>query len=290
MNYDEIWRPLAQRYGSGEARAIARYVLDTLFGLSLTDIAGGAVERLSEHDQQQLATVMKRLEEGEPVQYALGTAFFGMRQFHVRKGVLIPRPETYELCQWIIESVSNGKADGNEEPLHILDIGTGSGCIACTLAAELPHAAVTACDISEDALSVARENAELNHVGITFQHTNILSEADRSRLATPGSLSVIVSNPPYICNKEAKDMEPHVLDNEPHVALFVPDDDPLLFYREITRFASKALKPGGMLFFELNALYAEDTLKMVCSMGFTNVTLRNDQFGKPRMLCGKKEH
>lgn len=294
MNYDEIWRPLAQRYGSGEARAIARYVLDTLFGLSLTDIAGGAVERLSEHDQQQLATVMKRLEEGEPVQYALGTAFFGMRQFHVRKGVLIPRPETYELCQWIIESVSNGKADGNEEPLYILDIGTGSGCIACTLAAELPEAEVTAWDISDDALRIAAENAKRNNVSVTFEKVDALNppllHREGAGVGLPElGLHIIVSNPPYICNKEAKDMEPHVLDNEPHVALFVPDDDPLLFYREITRFASKALKPGGMLFFELNALYAEDTLKMVCSMGFTNVTLRNDQFGKPRMLCGKKE-
>jgi release factor glutamine methyltransferase len=221
----------------------------------------------------------------------LGEAEFGGRIFHVEPGVLIPRPETYELCQWILALGEHNETQDNGRNPSILDIGTGSGCIACTLAAELPEAKVTAWDISDDALRIAAENAKCINVSVSFEKVDALNppllHMNGSEVGLAG-FDIIVSNPPYICNKERATMERNVLDHEPSLALFVPDDDPLLFYRAIARFAYNALLPEGKLFFELNALYAEETRQMLCDMGFTNVELRNDQFGKPRMMKAAK--
>ena len=231
MNYDELWRRLAQVLDEGEAKAIARMVYEVRYGLSPSDLFLGKDTQLSTDDQKLLEEIAKRLLQQEPVQYVLGEAEFGGKTFHVEPGVLIPRPETYELCQWIIEE--RGKKQSAEgcllpkgckkEESDILDIGTGSGCIACTLAADIPHAQVTAWDISDNALRIASENAKRTHVHVSFEKVDALN------IPSTSQFDIIVSNPPYICDKERAAMERNVLEHEPELALFVPDDNPLLF-------------------------------------------------------------
>ena len=224
----------------------------------------------------------------EPVQYVLGVAEFGGRQFRVAPGVLIPRPETLELCQWVQEERKEERLRvgerslgmrGERRGITILDIGTGSGCIACTLAAELPVAQVTAWDISEAALSVARENAKRTNVHVSFEQVDALNIP-----LTPDKWDIIISNPPYICEQERAAMERHVLDYEPSLALFVPDDDPLLFYRAIADYARQSLTAGGSLFFEINPLYAEQLKSLLSAMSYHHIEVRDDQYGKPRMI------
>ena len=164
----------------------------------------------------------------------------------------------------------------------ILDIGTGSGCIACTLAAELADAEVTAWDISDDALRIATENAKRTNVHVSFEKVDVLNTSLLNRERPATGLDIIVSNPPYICNKERATMERNVLEHEPELALFVPDDDPLLFYRTIARFAAKTLNPGGALYFEINPLYVSEMQQMLSEEGFSHTEIRNDQFGKQR--------
>lgn len=280
MTYNELWRQLTQVYDDYEAKAIARMVYEVRFGLMPSDLFIGKDTQLSTDDQKLLAEITQRLLTGEPIQYVLGEAEFGGRTFHVEPGVLIPRPETYELCQWIMEERRGKKEEGRNT--SILDIGTGSGCIACTLAAELADAEVTAWDISDDALRIATENAKRTNVHVSFEKVDVLntSHLNRERLAT--GLDIIVSNPPYICNKERATMERNVLEHEPELALFVPDDDPLLFYRTIARFAAKTLNPGGALYFEINPLYVSEMQQMLSEEGFSHTEIRNDQFGKQR--------
>ena len=305
MTYEELWHRLTPLYEAGEAKAIVRWVLDVRFGLSWTEILCGKVTELSAHDQTELEKIMQRLEKGEPIQYIIGvTDFFG-RQFHVAPGVLIPRPETEELCRWILASDKHGLTRTFRESLHqsdaevrispsqsdanILDIGTGSGCIAITLALELPDAKVTAWDISDDALRIAADNAKSLGANVTFEHRDILEKSLTSHLSplTP-QFDLIVSNPPYICEKEKSTMERNVLDHEPHLALFVPDDDPLLFYRAIAQYAVEAQKPQGSLFFELNPLYADDLAQELSMMSYHDISIRRDQFSKPRFLKATK--
>ena len=276
MNYEEFWHRLTPIYDADEAKAIARLVLDVRFGLSWTDIICGKTDSLSADEQDELEHLVQRLETGEPVQYVLGEAEFGGRTFHVEPGVLIPRPETYELCHWVWEEGGKRKMEGD---YNILDIGTGSGCIAITLAAEIPNAQVTAWDISDEALRIASENAKRTNVHVSFEKVDVLN----FQLSILNfQFDVIVSNPPYICNKERTGMERNVLEHEPELALFVPDDDPLLFYRAIARYAARALKPNGQLFFEINPLYADEMQQMLCEEGFSHIEVRNDQFGKQR--------
>jgi release factor glutamine methyltransferase len=282
MSYDEFWQSLQKRYDKGEARAVARYVLETAFGFSLTDIVCGAVEQLSNKDQHRLRNIQQRLLNGEPVQYVVGVADFGPRQFQVAPGVLIPRPETYELCQWII-------SNAGKHTLHILDIGTGSGCIACTLASEIPQSNVEAWDISERALEIAGNNAKRSNVHVSFKQVDALHLTAEILQQKSNAIDIIVSNPPYICNKEASFMEPHVLEHEPHLALFVPDNDPLLFYRSIAHFAQQSLVPGGCLYFEINPLYLDQMLFMLNQTGFVQIEHRIDQFGKPRFIKAQKK-
>lgn len=276
MTYRELWRTLEPLYGNGEARAITDYVLDVCFGLSKADILCGAVEEMTAEKTAELNKIFGRLMEGEPVQYVLGRAEFCGRWFSVRPGVLIPRPETEELCAWI---TADSKASASPK---VLDIGTGSGCIAITLQLDMPESKVTAWDISADALDVARENAQLLGANVNFVKQDALNAKPE------GEWDVIVSNPPYICEKEKKDMAVNVLEHEPHTALFVPDADPLLFYRAITRLAVRTLNKGGRLYFEINPIYADDTCRMMRAEGMTAVELRSDMYGKQRMAKGVK--
>lgn len=276
MTYRELWRTLEPLYGNGEARAITDYVLDVCFGLSKADILCGAVEEMTAEKAAELNKIFGRLMEGEPVQYVLGRAEFCGRWFSVRPGVLIPRPETEELCAWI---TADSKASASPK---VLDIGTGSGCIAITLQLDMPESNVTAWDISADALDVARENAQQLGANVNFVKLDALNAKPE------GEWDVIVSNPPYICEKEKKDMAVNVLEHEPHTALFVPDADPLLFYRAITRLAVQTLNKGGRLYFEINPIYADDTCRMMQAEGMTAVELRSDMYGKQRMAKGVK--
>lgn len=276
MTYRELWRTLEPLYGNGEARAITDYVLDVCFGLSKADILCGAVEEMTAEKTAELNKIFGRLTEGEPVQYVLGRAEFCGRWFSVRPGVLIPRPETEELCAWI---TADNKASASPK---VLDIGTGSGCIAITLQLDMPESKVTAWDISADALDVARENAQQLGANVSFVKLDALNAKPE------GEWDVIVSNPPYICEKEKKDMAVNVLEHEPHTALFVPDADPLLFYRAITRLAVQTLSKGGRLYFEINSIYADDTCRMMRAEGMTAVELRSDMYGKQRMAKGIK--
>lgn len=276
MTYRELWRTLEPLYGNGEARAITDYVLDVCFGLSKADILCGAVDEMTAEKTAELNKIFGRLTEGEPVQYVLGRAEFSGRWFNVRPGVLIPRPETEELCAWI---TADSKASGSPK---VLDIGTGSGCIAITLQLDMPESKVTAWDISADALDVAHENAQQLGANVNFVKQDALNAKPE------GEWDVIVSNPPYICEKEKKDMAVNVLEHEPHTALFVPDADPLLFYRAITRLAVQTLSKGGRLYFEINPIYADDTCRMMRAEGMTAVELRSDMYGKQRMAKGVK--
>ena len=293
MTYEDSWHRLSSLYDTDEAKAIVRWVLDVRFGLSFTDILCGKVSELSADDQEELEKIMLRLEKGEPVQYVIGVADFCGRQFHVAPGVLIPRPETAELCRWITSHGDRHSVRSNLteclSPCEVIDIGTGSGCIAITLALEIPEAKVTAWDISDEALHIAQENAKALEAEVIFEKKDVLiiipeQSSPTHSLSLTSKYDIIVSNPPYICDKEKEAMEKNVLEHEPHLALFVPDDDPLLFYRAIAKYALEALKPDGMLFFELNPIYAEDTESMLLDMGFKYTELRKDQYGKLRFL------
>ena len=279
--YQEFWQSLTPLYDAGEAQAIVRTVLDVEYGMTLTDIICGKVNELSSDEERNLEEIITRLQNGEPVQYVLGEADFAGRTFHVEPGVLIPRPETAELCQWIEEDVSSLEAD---ERKHILDICTGSGCIAITLGLTIPNSEVTGWDISEDALRIAQGNVEMlkaGNVRIEYQDALMLPKAAEAA-------DIIVSNPPYICEKEKADMEKNVLEHEPSIALFVPDEDPLKFYRAIAEYASSALKSEGALYFEINPIYEKETREMLEELGFKDIETKEDAFGKKRMMKAKK--
>ena len=278
--YQQFWQSLTPLYDAGEAQAIVRTVLDVEYGMTLTDIICGKVNELSSDEERNLEEIITRLQNGEPVQYVLGEADFTGRTFHVEPGVLIPRPETAELCQWIEEEVSSLKAD---ERKQILDICTGSGCIAITLGLTIPNSEVTGWDISEDALRIAQGNVEMlkaGNVRIEYQDALMLPKAAETA-------DIIVSNPPYICEKEKADMEKNVLEHEPSIALFVPDEDPLKFYRAIAEYASSALKSEGALYFEINPIYKKETREMLEELGFKDIETKEDAFGKKRMMKAK---
>lgn len=297
MTYNQLWHSLTSIYDEGEAKAIVRTVLDVVFGLSMADVCSGKVTQLSEEECSLLEEMMHRLQKCEPVQYVTGVARFGGRTFRVRPGVLIPRPETEELChriraihnsQFTIHNSPFAIAEGDSfnithSTFHILDIGTGSGCIAATLALDCPETAVTAWDLSSVALTVARENAERLGARVHFVRQDALNPPpDRDRW------DVIVSNPPYICRREQASMHRNVTDYEPEMALFVPDEDPLRFYRAISGYAAEALRVGGLLCFEINPRYWADIADMLSALGFTDVEVGKDAFGHERFVIGRR--
>ena len=375
MTYSEIWHRIATSYDDGEARAIARILIEELFGLSYADIVCGATEQLSADDTLRLDTAVRRIEQGEPLQHVLGYADFCGNRFSVNGSVLIPRPET----EWLVDEgakLMDGCIASDEtqhkaphSPKRILDIGTGSGCIAISLKLRLGDAYVEAWDISEEALRTAQDNADALKAEVVFRKRDALraegeclqggalvssaptgqamdsinsnegalvssapteqtmdsinsnegalvssaptgqtmdsinsnegalvssapteqamdsiNYSEANILAAPWDL--IVSNPPYICNSERSAMDDNVLLHEPHTALFVPDDDPLRFYRAIARYALLTLNTGGSLLFECNTRYAEATGAMLRDMGFEEVTVSDDCFNLPRFVRG----
>ena len=366
MTYSEIWHRIATSYDDGEARAIARILIEELFGLSYADIVCGATEQLSADDTLRLDTAVRRIEQGEPLQHVLGYADFCGNRFCVNGSVLIPRPET----EWLVdEGAKLMSTTATSSPKRILDIGTGSGCIAISLKLRLGDAYVEAWDISEEALRTAQNNADALKAEVVFRKRDALraegeclqggalvssaptgqamdsinsnegalvssapteqtmdsinsnegalvssaptgqtmdsinsnegalvssapteqamdsiNYSEANILAAPWDL--IVSNPPYICDSERSAMDDNVLLHEPHTALFVPDDDPLRFYRAIARYALLTLNIGGSLLFECNTRYAEATGKMLSDMGFEEVTVSDDCFGLPRFVRG----
>ncbi len=274
MSYEEFWRPLTAVCEAGEAKAVTRLVMETLYGLTYADLLCGRMQTLPE---APLRNVLSRLLQNEPVQYVLGQADFCGRTFRVGPGVLIPRPETEELCRWIIGSTQGGA--------RILDIGTGSGCIACTLAAEIAGSRLSAWDVSETALATTADNARRLGVEVNVMRMDALHPTPPAGPAW----NTIVSNPPYICQQERAEMRPNVVDYEPEEALFVSDADPLLFYRAIAAYAAKALVPGGRLYFEINPLYAKPLQDMLRQAGFGKAEIREDQFGKQRFISVCKQ-
>ena len=270
-SYQELWHRLAAVYDDREAKAVAQWLLDTAFGLSMADVLCDGLARLTPAEHERLELMLARLEQGEPVQYVVGKADFCGRQFQVEPGVLIPRPETAELCQWIVDDVSRSAP-------AILDIGTGSGCIAVTLALDIPDSRVTAWDISEPALRIARQNAATAGAAVALERCDALCPTAFA------PWDIIVSNPPYIYSKERAAMTRNVLDYEPREALFAPDDNPLLFYQRIADYARRTLTPGGSLYFELNPLLADAVGDYLQRCGLRQPQIREDQFGKRRFI------
>lgn len=265
---------LAERFSQREAEQLMRILLEDLFGIDLQRQLMEPDLRVDELQHAQLRTSVDRLLAGEPVQFVTGVAHFDDMVFQVNPSVLIPRPETEELVWKIAAQLPT------DCPLRLWDIGTGSGCIAIALAKRLPMADITAFDVSEEALATARRNAERNQATVTFVRDDVLHPLDE-RWNEP--VDVVVSNPPYIRESEKASMEQNVLDYEPGTALFVPDEDPLLFYRQILSLAKPQLKPGGSVWFEINEALGEDLLDLGHEKGF-QARLLEDYAGKPRFV------
>lgn len=247
--------------------------------MSRLDLALDHKRKLSASEEKKFEDALLRLLKHEPIQYIIGeTEFFGLK-FKVNKNVLIPRPETEELVDWILKDL---KSSGKKE-LSILDIGTGSGCIAISLAKELPNARVSAMDISDGALQIASSNAKMNNVEIDFILQDILKTTE-----LPEKYDLIVSNPPYVRELEKKEMQRNVLENEPEMALYVKDLEPLIFYQKITKLAETGLKQGGSLYFEINQYLGKETAEILSSSGFKSFSGK-DIFGNDRMLKGTKD-
>lgn len=280
MLWKEIYRQLHTElqtlYEVTEAESIARLLVETWGKKLYRELE----EKEAHMDvQEQLPQILHQLQMKTPVQYLLKEAWFYKYPFSVSPAVLIPRPETEELVEWIIE---DAKLPTSTERISILDIGTGSGCIAVTLKKELPNnTTVTAVDVSEDALAVARNNAKQLQTDIQFEPADFLNEASWSKL---GLFDIIVSNPPYIAEQEQKTIADHVKEHEPHLALFVPDTDPLVFYRAIANFASTHLKKSGSVYVEINQLLGKETKAVFEQYEFKNVQLKKDISGNDRMI------
>ena len=267
-----IREELSNHYPTGEVTALTRIIATEILGISQTAYLLKDDVTLNAEQEALLDNTIERLKKHEPIQYILGYSDFCGLRFKVTPTTLIPRPETSELVEWIAADYS-GKA------VNILDIGTGSGCIAVSLAHKLPMSNVTAWDISHDALAVAAENSRNNGTEVTFEQVDILAHEPQDE-----QFDIIVSNPPYIKENEKSAMHSNVLDWEPHTALFVPDSDPLLFYRTIADKGLLFLKPGGTLYFEINRAHGAETAEMLANYGYTGIELRKDIAGNDRMI------
>ena len=280
MTYRDLYTRLETLYDTREAQAIVRTILEIRFEMSYTDIVCGKVNELSADKEKELEEIMRRLENGEPLQYILGEAEFAGRTFHVEPGVLIPRPETAELCRLIVDDIKAIHKD--TEPIVITDVGTGSGCIAITLSLELLNSKVRAYDISPKALEIAKKNAEVLRADVDFEIQDALRLKPKS--VDDKFMHIIVSNPPYIAEKEKEEMCKNVLDYEPSLALFVSDEDPLIFYRSIAEYGVKNLKDGDRIYYEINPIYAQEMVELMESLGYRDIKIANDLYGKQRML------
>jgi len=268
---------LAGQYPDDEMRNIFYLASEHLLNYSKIDIHLKSHEPISAANYEKFSQILKSLRSWEPVQYILGrTEFYGL-PFRVDPRVLIPRPETELLVEWILREEHGGIS-------ALLDIGTGSGCIAVSLAVNLPGTRVSACDISEDALAVARLNARNNQAEVDYFYYDLLGE----KTSLPGKYQVMASNPPYVRESEKTFMRENVLDFEPGVALFVPDHDPLLYYRHIALLGRKYLTDGGSLYLEINENFPREVAKILENAGFYGVEIRSDVNGKARMLRARK--
>ena len=261
------------QYPAEEIASLAKEMLVSVFGFTASRLYAGKDNDFSSKEREQLEDILDRLSRHEPIQYIVGEVCFGGMSFKVTPGVLIPRPETAELIEWVVSDMKD------ETSFSVLDIGTGSGCIPVSLAARLPQAVVHAWDISEEALQVAAENARINHVSVQYRHQDVFQPCPADE-----RFRVIVSNPPYIAEKEKQEMEANVLQWEPGLALFVPDEDPLRFYRRIAEVGQTLLEPDGSLYFEINRNYGLETVSLLRQMGYAAVELRKDIFGNDRMV------
>ena len=261
---------LGRRYDAQELETIKRALCTELLGVSALAFYTKDTLSLASEQEALLQDALKRLEDGEPLQYVIGSTPFCGLTFRVDSRVLIPRPETAELVEWVAQDA--------DPKGSLLDVGTGSGCIAISLAHRLPGWKVQGWDISDGALEVARENSRLNGTQVEFCKADILNADSDCRF------DVIVSNPPYVMESEKSQMEDTVLEFEPHLALFVSDSDPLLFYKAIAAFGHRTLNTGGRLYFEINPLFVEEMKEMLMGAGYRDVEVRNDIFGKPRMI------
>jgi release factor glutamine methyltransferase len=275
--YQELSSKLRGLYDHREAANIADMVLEYISGEKKIDRVLNGQRALTAYQQQLFSAYTERLLQHEPIQYVLGESWFAGLKFYVDKNVLIPRPETEELVNWITADVAAPAA----QALTILDIGTGSGCIAVALKKQLPSARVHALDISGPALEIARKNALLNNVDVNFLRGNILSDDELKNVPI---FDIIVSNPPYVTKSEAAKMSPHVVQYEPDAALFVSDDNPLLFYEHIAEFAMDHLKQSGMLYLEINEIMGSQVAEVLEGKKFNSIELKKDMQGKDRML------
>jgi release factor glutamine methyltransferase len=277
----EDYKQLNKIYSANETEAISLLTISEITTLSKASIKAFPERELATEQTESFKNILAQLLTGKPIQYILGiTEFYGL-PFKVNPNVLIPRPETEELVEWILLEGERLKVKGERFSGNILDIGTGSGCIAISLKKNLANAKVSAIDISEGALQTAKENAELNTVNVNFIQTDILNI--NSEIQIPKS-DIIVSNPPYVTLEDKKQMHTNVTDFEPHTALFVPEDDPLLFYNAIADFALTNLTPGGLLFFEINESLGKETVQLLQDKSFINIELRQDMSGRDRMV------
>lgn len=271
-----IYTQLNEIYTKSELRVLSSLILKEVSNLSFSDIVNRKFKNLSNTEKQKIIHIVERLQNNEPIQYVLGkTEFYGL-DFKVNPSVLIPRPETEELVEWVL-------LETKQINPHLLDIGTGSGCIAIALAKHLHYGTIDAWDISEKALEVAIENATLNNVSIKFSVVNVLKPVDLDK-----RFDIIVSNPPYITVSEKSFMKKNVLDFEPHEALFVTDEESLIFYNKISDIALKMLNSNGHLYFEINQTKGTDVMELLKRKGFENVELRNDISGNSRMIKAMK--
>jgi release factor glutamine methyltransferase len=278
--YQEIISRIVLNDSRDEIESIAGVILSDVFGITRNMVMSGIMIPWQRQDEAILQDVITRVNREEPVQYIVGTTPFFGRRFFVDRSVLIPRPETEELVAYVLDY-----ARANGAACRVLDIGTGSGCIPVTLAAELPNSEVVATDISEEALAVARKNALLHKVPVRLLLHDVLSKPLPFQ-----DLDIVVSNPPYIPASEVHQMRRNVVDYEPHLALFVPDNDPLLFYREIAMKSLNPLRTGGALFFEAHELHADELAEELEDWGYADVTVYADMSGKHRVVKAHKNH
>ena len=264
-------------YEEMEVESFFYLILENRYQLRRIDLALDADKEFSEDEILNWNVILEKLKTQIPIQYILGTTHFYGSEFIVDENVLIPRPETEELVDWIVKL--NSKLSKKKD-LKILDIGTGSGCIAISLAKNVLNSSVFAIDVSEKALAVAEKNASLNKITVTFLHKNILETNHLDQ-----KFDIIVSNPPYVRNLEKTEIKPNVLENEPHLALFVPDNDPLIFYKKIAELAAANLNTNGQLFFEINQYLGKETQDLLESLGLKNIELRKDIYGNDRMIA-----
>jgi release factor glutamine methyltransferase len=291
MAIDELYKQFIEQlktiYDERESVNIADWVFESVTGIKKLDRVIDKQQELSNSNNQQLQIALQQLLRHKPVQYILGEAWFYKMKLKVNEHVLIPRPETEELVEWVVEEIRNIKAGeliAHHSQSTILDIGAGSGCISIALKKELPDAAIFAMDVSEDALKVAHQNAEDHKTSIHFEQLDFLDETLWKSLRT---FDIIVSNPPYIPEQEMNKLPKNVVNHEPHVALFVTDNDPFIFYKKIACFAESHLKQKGKIFVEIHEDYADQVQKLFAEKNF-KTEIRKDFFGRERMICGYK--